>query len=244
MERDEYAIMYRVEDRHWWYTGLRAMLDFAWDGFVPERPILLLDAGCGTGANLKHFTPRVEQACGIDLSQYALSFCKSRNIATARASAAKLPFADASFHVILSCDVLYHSNIENPLVALEELHRVLKPDGVLMLNLPAYEWLYSSHDRHIHTARRFTKRRVKRMVEEAGFECVYATYWNMLLFPAIAAARIWRKLRPRHASDLNTSEDSAFSPIAGTVLNIERALLRFAPMPFGLSVFCVARRRG
>jgi SAM-dependent methyltransferase len=241
MERSEYAIMFRAETTHWWYAGLRAMLDFAWEKYPPQAALRLLDAGCGTGANLTHFQSRTNRVYGIDLSPDALHHCVARRHHTlARASAATLPFPDGIFDVVLSCDVLYHQGIADPIAALRELRRVLKPGGLLLLNLPAYQWLYSSHDRSVHTARRFTKAKVMRMVAGANFDLAYTTYWNTLLFPAIAAARLWRKLKAAPASDLDSNPDSPLAHVAAGLLQIERAILRVMPLPFGLSVFCVA----
>ncbi|MCC6153115.1 MAG: class I SAM-dependent methyltransferase [Candidatus Hydrogenedentes bacterium] len=235
--------MYRVEDRHWWYTGLRGMLDLAWKHAGLHEKLGILDAGCGTGANLTHLASR--GACiGIDFSPDAIRLCRSRgHHETAVASVAALPFAAGSIGVAISCDVLCHRSIPDPLIPLREISNALKPGGVLLVNLPAYQWLYSSHDVHVHTTRRFTKRQVQRMLTSAGFENVYATYWNTILFPLIVVTRLWRKVWPLPASDLEGNSGERVYPILSLVLAVERSLLRFAPMPFGLSVLCVARKR-
>ena len=243
MERDEYAIMYRVEDRHWWYAGLRAMLDIAWNCAELHGPLRVLDAGCGTGANLSHLN--THGVClGIDFSPDAVHLCRKRgHVKTAVSSVTALPFAAASIDTAISCDVLCHRSISDPHIPLREIANVLNSRGVLLLNLPAYQWLYSSHDVHVHTARRFTKREVERMLQNAGFEIVYTTYWNSLLFPAIALTRLWRKRRPLPASDLDGTTGTLAAAIFALVLALERALLRIAPLPFGLSILCVARKR-
>lgn len=243
MERDEYVIMYRVEDHHWWYAGLRGMLDLAWKRAGIHDTSCILDAGCGTGANLTHIASR--GACiGIDFSPDAIRLCRSRgHHETAVASVSALPFAAGSISAAISCDVLCHRSIPDPMIPMREIANALKPGGTLLLNLPAYQWLYSSHDMHVHTTRRFTKRQVQRMLTNAGFENVYATYWNTLLFPLIVVARLWRKLRPLPASDLEGNSGERVHPILVLVLAVERMLLRIAPLPFGLSILCVARKR-
>jgi SAM-dependent methyltransferase len=242
MNRDEYAIMYRAEDCHWWYVGLRGMLRRVWDRFVPGGPIRMLDVGCGTGANLDFL--RANASCfGIDFSTDAVRFCRGRgNSKTAAASATHLPFADDSFDVVVSCDVLCHRSIENKLQPLREMRRVLEPGGIVILNLPAYQWLHSSHDIHVQTDRRFTIGESDALLARAGFDRLFATYWNSLLFPLILPTRLWRKARPLPASDLDGASGEGLSPIFSGVLRVERALLRVAPMPFGLSLMCVARK--
>lgn len=243
MERDEYAIMFRVEDNHWWYTGLRTMLDIAWRKAGLHDISRILDAGCGTGANLAHLGSR-GASIGVDFSRDAIRLCRDRGLSkTIVASVTALPFAAGSIDTAISCDVLCHRSIHDPNIPLREIANALKPGGVLLLNLPAYQWLYSSHDMHVHTARRFTRRQVQRMLTNAGFENVYATYWNSLLFPLIVIARLWRKVRPRPTSDLDGNSGDSANPLFSILLAVERALLRYTPLPFGLSVHCVARKR-
>ena len=243
MKTDEYEIMFRVEDCHWWYVGLRGMLDLFWRRHVHTDHPTVIDVGCGTGATLDALHD-VASATGIDAAPEAIRLCRMRELAcTAAASAEALPVPDASFDVAISCDVLCHRSIADKCVPLREIHRVLKPGGLFLLNLPAYQWLHSSHDTHVHTDRRFTRKAVRALLEGSGFEVIQSTYWNCLLFPAITAVRLWRKAMPRPASDLEEERPSALSPIFNACLALERAVLRYVALPFGLSVFVVARRR-
>lgn len=244
MKREEYTIMFRVEDRHWWYIGLRAMLQLVWERHAPRRAIRLLDVGCGTGANLSFFESNT--ACyGIDFSIDAVRYCRKRGLhATATASALDLPFADNSFDVVVSCDVLCHQSIKDKLQPLREIHRVLRPEGIAILNLPAYQWLYSSHDVHVQTDRRFSAREITGLLRQSSMECIDSTYWNTLLFPIILPTRLWRKLRPLAGSDLDNASGERFSSVFRAVLAMERAILRAVSMPAGLSLLCVAKKNG
>lgn len=244
MNREEYAVMFAAEDQHWWYAGLRGMLGQAWSRYVAGPAPRVLDAGCGTGATLAWVQGRSERLpIGIDLSPEAIGFCRQRGIpTTARASIQALPFSTAAFDVVISLDVLYHRAVSDRTQAIAALHAVLKPGGLVILNLPAYQWLHSSHDVAVHTAHRFTRRECIAMLETAGFEVVQATYWNTLLFPLILGIRLWRKVRPPVESDL-APPSAAANRCLGLVLRAERTLLGFFPLPFGVSVFVVARKR-
>lgn len=242
MERNEYAITFGVEDRHWWYVALRALLSQVWDRYLPSGPLRLLDVGCGTGANLKYLDGKAD-CFGIDLSVEAIQFCLQRGTnRTAVASADRRPVADNSCDAVLLCDVLYHRAVRDKSVPLREAHRALKPGCLLLVNVPAYQWLYSAHDVHVQTDRRFTRGELCALLQGSRLHVVYCTYWNALLFPAIAAIRLWRKIRPLPASDLDDPSGGKSSRLMNAIMRIERAMLRVTPMPFGLSSFAVARK--
>jgi SAM-dependent methyltransferase len=239
---DEYAIMYGVEDRLWWYVNLRRMIDAHWRRYAPPGRPRLLDVGCGTGAGLQALRGR-SRAVGIDYSPAAVEFCRRRGLAsTAVASALDLPFRDGSFDVLISCDVLCHKAIPDKAAALREMARVLAPAGILMLNLPAYQWLRSSHDDAVFTDRRFSRRELKTMLRRQGLTPLRATYWNTVLFPPIVAVRCWRKVFPPSGSDLARMPGSRLNGALSILLAAECAVARLLPLPGGLSIFVVARK--
>jgi SAM-dependent methyltransferase len=242
MKPAEYDIMYRVERDHWWYRGLRGVLRMYVPAGDPSRR--LLDVGCGTGATLDHFAPDAT-GFGVDVMPAAVAYCRARALLrTAVGSATELPWGDEVCDVVISADVLCHGAIADDRVAVREMARVLRPGGVVVLSLPAYQWLWSSHDMNVQTKRRYTARRVRRLVKEAGLEPVRWTYWNTLLFPLVAAVRLWGRLRPREESDLTFEAGRLGSRVLGGVLALERLLMRVAPLPFGVSVLVVARKPG
>ncbi len=243
MKTDEYEIMFRVEDHHWWYVGLRGVLDLYWRRYLHTDHPTVLDVGCGTGATLDAL-PDVAVATGIDAAPEAIRLCRMRELArSATASAESLPFSDCLFDAAVSFDVLCHRSIADKNIPLREIHRVLKSGGLLFLNLPAYQWLHSSHDTHVYTDRRFTRDETCRILDATGFEVMQATYWNTVLFPPILAVRLWRKAFPLPASDLDEVRPSPLSSIYRVCLALERAILPYTSLPYGLSIFAVARKR-
>ncbi len=234
--------MFRVEDLHWWYRGLRALIQSSWNAYAPRPSGNILDIGCGTGANLALFAGE-NSAAGIDYSSAALERCRQRGLTrVARADAQALPFPSESFDGALMIDVLYHLDVSNKVQALSEAARVLRPGGILIANVPAYQWLYSSHDEAIHTGRRFTRRELVTLIESAGLEALRVTYWNTILFPAIAILRLWRRRVDHEASDLQGYSDNPAARVLGGILSMERAAMRLGNLPFGLSIFAVARK--
>ena len=241
MNESEYETMFRVEERHWWYRGLRALVREHLPR-IPGTPTRVLDVGCGTGVTMAVLAPECAVS-GLDYSPLALERCRRRGrTGLVRGDAGALPHAAASFDAVLLLDVLYHRGVSDRAGVLAEARRVLKPHGILITNVPAYQWLYSSHDAAVHTAHRFTKREVRSLLRAAGFQLGSLSYWNSILFPPAAMVRLLRRNRPGSASDLEDYKSGATGHFFGAILAIERALMRLTPLPFGLSVFAVAKK--
>src|SRR5207244_11124342 len=90
-------------------------------------------------------------------------------------------FPNASFDVVVSLDVLYHRQVSQNR-AISEIARVLKPDGFLILNLPAFDFLRGRHDVAVHGTRRYTVRRIRELLGPTRFKPETVFYWNACLF--------------------------------------------------------------
>ena len=234
--------MYDAEETQWWYAGMRAISLALLSPAVPPRPegIRILDAGCGTGHNLRYLS-RLGRAVGIDLSDDALRFCRIRGAAAAKATLNALPFPDASFDCVTSFDVLYHRWVEDDRAAVAELARVLRPGGVLLVRVPALRALWGAHDEAVHSRHRYTRGEVKRLLRSAGLEVVRASYGNTLLFPLLAVRRTLDRITGRHGSDVEFLP----APLERTfraLLEVEARLVPHVSFPVGDSVFALARR--
>ncbi len=238
MRTDEYQRIYDLEDTYWWYRNLHTLArEYVAIASVAEP--VLLDVGCGTGGFLHGLPPHVH-GCGIDMHPEALRLARMRDgLAVSRGSANEIPIADASVDVVVSLDVICHTAVTDAGAAVVEMARVLKPGGLLVLNLPAYDWLRSGHDVAVHTIRRFTRAQVRELLRGADLEIATLTHWNTLLFPAAAAVRFLH--RNRQDSDL-TSPNPWMNRAFTNVLRVERSIVRRIPLPFGLSIFAVARK--
>src|SRR5208283_2278260 len=122
-------------------------------------------------------------------NQAAAVLARNKSVAAlARGSVNALCFADDSFDAAVSADVLCHAAVD-PDAALAELKRVLRPGGRLVVNMPAYQWMLSAHDRRVHNVRRLTAPATAGMLRKAGFERITADYWNGLLLPLMIIQR-------------------------------------------------------
>ncbi|MBV8718812.1 MAG: class I SAM-dependent methyltransferase [Chloroflexi bacterium] len=247
MEREQYAIMARREERHWWYTGMRRVAMAVLDAQLGDRRDLkLLDAGCGTGGTTVSLE-RFGRVVGVDLVWEALQPARRRGLQRlARGSVQQLPFAAGTFDVVASFEVIYHLGVADDLCALKEFRRVLKHDGMLLLRVPGHDWLRGEHDRLVHTRHRYSPDEVSGKLEAAGFAVEQLTWANALLFPPAVAKRLAERFH--HASESDDAEPDLWQPpgpinaVLESAIAIESlAIPRRVPLPFGLSVLAVAR---
>jgi SAM-dependent methyltransferase len=245
LDQDEYGRMYAAEERQWWYSGMRAIADALLReplrGLRTEGRLLLVDAGCGTGQNLRHFGEWA-RAVGFDLSADALRFCRSRGVVAARASVLTLPVRAASVDVVTSFDVIYHGWVESDLGAVRELVRVLRPGGVLVVRVPALMLLWGAHDEAVHSRHRYTAGELEDLFERAGLEVSRVTYCNSILFPLLALRRTLDRWLSRHGSDVEFLP-APLEWLFLRFLRIEAGLIGLGlRLPIGASVMAVGRK--
>jgi SAM-dependent methyltransferase len=240
MQPAEYETMFRVEETHWWYRALHRLIFDTLERELPDwREKAILDAGCGTGVILKQLG-YPEKNIGVDLASEAISFCQERGLKNVRqGDIGALPFADASFDAVICSSVLYHQWVNDVAGAVCELGRVLRPDGLLLVNVPAYGFLHSAHDDAVMTARRFRKSEIRSLLLENGFAIRRLTYWTTLLFPLAVLARTFGG--SKSGRDFQRSVGFA-SHLFLKIMSLELAVLRKFSLPFGVALFAVAQK--
>jgi SAM-dependent methyltransferase len=231
----------------WWFAATHANLLLLYrlmSGPAAARQPLL-DAGCGTGGLLARLAADYpdRNIIGIDSDSAACARAAAKSARPVCAGSVNaLPFADRAFGAIFSADVLCHRDVDER-AALAQFHRCLVDGGVLVLNLPAYRWMLSRHDAAVYNVRRYTRRRVARLLQAAGFRLLFASYWNIVLFPIMM---LTRKLVPqgkRATSDVRLYP-TPVEALCRAATGFERALLRCGVrFPFGGSLIAVAAKQ-
>lgn len=245
MSAVELETMRSVEDDLWWYRGLRAHVVESINR--PQSPFALLDAGCGTGGMLARVRRHFPAAglTGLDYSACALELTERRQTGAklVQGSADLLPFDAAEFDVVLSLDVLVLHGIDDA-KAVREMHRVLRPGGELIINLAAFDFLRGSHDAATNMARRYTRPQLRLLLRDAGFTIQKSSYWNMSLMPVVAAIR-WASRGKARKPDVRSDLKPIWPPLNDTLTALtkcELALSRHVSLPFGTSLFAIARK--
>ena len=246
MERAEYERMHAVEDRMWWYRGLRVLAARLLVRSLGRSSVIgpVLDAGCGTGGMLRVLGPNVagHPTLGLEYDAVAAFLAASKaGRPVAAGSVNEMPLGSATLAAYVSLDVLCHGTVD-PARALTEACRCLAPGAVALFNLPAYGWLLSAHDRRVHNVRRFTRGQAHALLRAHGFRILRSSYWNTLLFPLM----LLHRLVERADADSDVRDYPAWlDALFSGALAIERAaILAGLSLPFGGSLVVVAARDG
>ena len=246
MEQNEYAIMYTTENTYWWYRGLHELVGtyVAHCAHNAGISLMILDAGCGTG-RMMELVQGYGSVEGVDYSQEALKFCAYRGLRSVASQdlTTWIP-PQGKYDIIISLDVLCHRAINDEEEVYGKFFQALKPGGMLILNLPAFELLKRKHDQAVHTKKRFVKRPTMNVLEKKGYHIACASYRLPFLFAILLA----KKAMERISSDKNIHSDLKLLPnwLNSILLfcnRIENMMISSGfSMPFGSSLFLVAQK--
>jgi SAM-dependent methyltransferase len=238
MEREVFDRMAEQDSRHWWYVARRKILSGLIERDVPlPADARVLEIGCGTGHNFE-MLGRFGRVDAIEIDDEARALA-SRRLGR-EVSTAPLPeltgIPDDTYHLIALLDVLEH--IEDDEASLASIRRKLAPGGRILVTVPANQWMWSAHDAVHHHHRRYSKRRFTNVVRRAGLNLHRISYFNTLLFPLAAAARIVGKLRGKKESD-DKMPAAPLNKLFETVFGLERHLVGRVPLPAGVSLVAI-----
>lgn len=233
--------MIHLEDSHFWFRGRREILQACLNRYLTQSARqLILDAGCGTGANLA-MLKQFGEVYGVELNPAAC--CHAAKKTSGRLLQGKLeslPFQDGCFNLVTLLDVLEH--IDNQQGVLSEISRVLSRNGVLLVTVPAFRHLWGGHDISHHHRRRYRARELRGELEQAGMQILYISYFNTLLYPLVAASRFLARFRGiKHASDMQLLP-AWMNYSLYQLFRTERLWVGHHAAPFGVSLVAVARK--
>ena len=246
MRSAELRKMYELEDSYWWFVARRELACRLLRRHC-RGPLRILDIGCGTGAGLAAFG-RLGTAVGVDVSALALSLCQARGERRlVQADAQSLPFIDRAFDAALMLDVLEH--LDDDAGGVREAARVLKPGGVLILTVPAVPALWSEHDEALAHRRRYLRNSLLNALGASGMRISLLSYAILALFWPIFLFRLLQRLTGASGRSRKTKKTAVIqvprpvNDLFVALLRLESLAMMRAPLPFGVSLVAVARKR-
>jgi SAM-dependent methyltransferase len=246
MNPKDFDDLYQLEERLWWFRGMRAITTSLLRGVELGRKGAL-DVGCGAGGMSSWFAEHLPDSPHffLDVDSSAVRYAKQRGLRTlAQGSASSLPIDEAALSLVTSFDVLVQLPEGDDARAIEEAFRVLSPGGVLFVRSAALSWMRGAHDVAMHSYRRYSRGELQALVERAGFLVERISYANTVLFPLVFIKRVVleRGGRTGGASDVAELPWKWLDALFYGALLLEARVLRWCTLPIGLSVVCVARK--
>src|SRR3954454_11890157 len=242
MEADEYRRLIDATESHWWFgaTSELAAQMLESDALPITATTLCLDAGGGSGATSSWLAKR-SQTVLCDYETIAIEAAVDRypSYLAARGNINALPFADASFDLVMEVTALCHEMNPDPGATVRELTRVLAPGGRLLLIEPNHQWLWRGHDRVTHSARRFSVAGLSSLAENAGLRVERSTAAYTFRVPPAAVIKLLD--RGGSTSDVGRNQ-SGVGGLASKLASIERRWLAHHDLPFGLSAVVLAAK--
>ena len=246
MEQQVYAELNDLEDKHWWFCARRKYIRSAIQKiFSGKEHLEFCEIGSGTGGNLA----MLSEFATVDAVEMNT---EARRIITDEKSAKLRAIYDGylpdgltlnkQYNGVFILDVLEHvKNDSNALIRIREL---VTPNGYLIATVPAYQWLWSEHDVANHHKRRYTIANINSVVESAGFEVIYKSYFNTVLFPLAVLSRLWSRIKRIDHKQAESSLKMPSSILNSALLWIFGLESKWAGrlcIPFGLSIIVIAK---
>jgi len=231
-----------LEETYWWFVGRRTILERVLRRFGKHGRVAV-DVGCGSGRNLQLLSPYADCVIGLDCSSTALDLAASHGLTTARADGQAIPLASSSVDLLCGLDVLEH--LDEDQRALEEFHRVLRPDGLLLLTVPAYRFLWSEHDEALMHRRRYMASELHMKLTRAGFRVLKRTYAVFFMFFPIVFYRLFRGLVPKNPFSPKASHVLLPAPLNSfliALLRLEAWMGGAIDWPWGTSIVTLAQK--
>ncbi len=239
MEKRLYDEFAGIEKRHWWFVARRDILKTFIKRFGPKNIQEALDVGSGPGINAKMIKTFADKVTCLEPWIEAVEVAK-KEAPECTVLHGSLPgyHFDKKFDLITLFDVLEH--IEQDEMVLDNLKKLLKEEGRVILTVPAYKFLWSEHDTLAHHMRRYTKKELVTKAKAAGFDIKFVSYFNFFLFFPIAVVRIIKNMLGLKTAVSDFSVTPGFSnTVLREVFRLEKYVLPYISLPFGVSIICV-----
>lgn len=189
------------ESYYWWHQVRRNNLIKGLEKYLPDGGHVL-EIGCGTGANLRAIKEKGYHVTGLELDSNAIKYCKDLEVLQADATAI-LPYQDNTFNAVIMLDVLEH--LDSPLNVVDEIWRIIKPEGLIVVMVPADPGLWSYWDEMLGHYRRYTKKTLNESFGDKWQVLDMSYSFSWMYYPV----KLFRKLKKDKVED----DHSDFVPL-------------------------------
>lgn len=240
MKKHLYKELYELEDTHWWHISKRELIQKLITRHSSSIKPKVLDIGSGAGKTLEMLS-HLGKAIGVDSSQEAIKYSAKRglnNVMLQRAE--ELKFRASSFDIITILDVLEHVDDKK---VMSEIARILRPGGIVVITVPAFQKLWSQWDEMLHHKRRYSSKSLLNLVRPFRLRLCRISYKYSFLFIPVFLIRLLKSIMKQrtYSSDFKINSP-AINILLLYLSRIENRLLFKVSIPFGTSIICVLKK--
>jgi len=240
-----YEETYLIEDSYFWFKSIHKFIEL----FVKREykkisnPLNIIDVGCGSG-KLLTILNKYGKTRGIDCSRKAITFCRKRGLKEVKVEDINYyEFGESKYDIITCIDVLYHRWIRDDIIILNKLYKSLKDNGIVILDLAAFNFLRRGHDKAVMGTRRHTIRKIIPDLEKIGYKIEIRSYRLSFLFVPALAMKYFEKLQKK--DDVKSDFKQLPSLINWLFFQMscfENKIIKYLNLPIGTSLFIIARK--
>lgn len=245
MQHEYYKEYYDLERQHWWFVAREKIISNYIKKLIltenlNQQDIKILNVGCGTGRSSEYLA-KFGNVVSIEYDKFCCEFASEKTgLEIINGSITELPFANNAFDLVCAFDVIEH--VEDDQLAVTELKRVARENGVVFITVPAFMSLWSHHDVINHHFRRYKLEQVEKLFADNGKK-IFSSYFNFFLFPPIYVFRSLSNLLKSGKNRSGSGSDfEAFKP--GLLNSMLYAIMLFESkfinsnikLPFGVSI--------
>jgi len=247
MQHDYYKEYYDLERKHWWFVAREKIITNYIKKLIQEKTLVgqdlkILNVGCGPGRSSQYLSV-FGNVVSVEYDKYCCEFASEKTgLEIINGSITELPFEDQSFDLVCAFDVIEH--VENDLLAVTEMKRVTKKEGVIFITVPTFMSLWSHHDVINHHFRRYKLPEIERLFNTVkDGNKIYTSYFNFFLFPPIYMVRKLSNLlkagskRSGSGSDFEAFKPGILNDLLYRLMSFESKFLnKNIKLPFGVSL--------
>ncbi|WP_295333963.1 bifunctional 2-polyprenyl-6-hydroxyphenol methylase/3-demethylubiquinol 3-O-methyltransferase UbiG [Flavobacterium sp.] len=247
MNHEYYKEYYDLERNHWWFVARERIISnyirrLIQKEQLSDKNLNILNIGCGPGRSSEYLS-QFGKVTSVEYDKFCCEFASQKTgLEIINGSITELPFAETSFDLVCAFDVIEH--VENDQLAVTEMKRVVKKNGVVFITVPAYMSLWSHHDVINHHFRRYKLPEIKKLFLTGNDgKMIFSSYFNTFLFPPIYAFRKLSNLfktgekRAGSGSDFEAFKPGLLNNVLFAIMHLETKFInKNISFPFGVSI--------